>query len=520
MMKRLLPREVIWLCLVLIFTITSFSCISKSPYRITPVAKKTSDLYHEARRADVLGFTPTASLSQGYIRKVDIAKALLDSQEKRELEKDPEEEETLSSDESWFENALDRYSPEIDDVWEEEYQSTYLAPLEDTRLRLVYVDEHIRFENDRGRDYSKGLNLFLSNRSSARLFNRFLITAEPEFSFHENGRNQSQSDDEAFNLRFKELTGAMRFGPAEWTVGRTPLWWGPGRHGSLLLSNNARPFDLVKVGSAGPQLLPGFLEHLGFIQGEVFVARLDSARSVKRPYLAGMRVSSRILPWLELGANRTAQFGGGDRSVTRSTLWEVATAQTENDQDDPGNQIGSIDVRIIVPWETQPFELYSEIGGEDEAGAFFSKRAYLAGLYLPRIGSLDWLELNIEFATTEVSGEPRLWYTNRNYPDGYTFHDQVIGHHMGTDALDIYFELRMKPVEDWSFLISYDYEEHFRQESVTETLQQFRLGVSTKVVDRLEVIAKLGIDLWENFQQIDGQDEQGHFLELGAHWQF
>lgn len=498
-----------------------FSCITVSPHRLTPTVNHEDPLYRDVRRADVLGLVPTSSLSQGVVREVDLARALADSQQERELEVvSGPDDPPPPPDDDWFEGVLERYDAAIEDVWEPEYQATHLQPFERPRLRLIAVDEHVRFENERGRDFSHGLNLFITDRASLRLFDHFLVTAQPEFSLLENGRSQRVDRSEALNVRMQELTAAARFGPVEWTVGRTPLWWGPGRHGSLLLSTNSRPFDLIKVGSAGPQLLPGFLEVLGFVQAEVFLTRLESARSVRRPYLAGMRVSSRLFPWLELGANRTAQFGGGDRSVTRSTLWQVATASTENDDDDPGNQLGSIDARIILSWPVQPVELYTEIGGEDEAGGFFSKRAYLAGLYLPRLGPLDWIELVAEWTTTEVSGEPRLWYTNRNYPDGYTHHERIIGHHVGSDGMDIFLELRLHPVDDWTVLLSYDFEEHFIQDPVTETLHQVRLGVETRAWERLHVGARVGVDLWKNFDQNRGQDERGHFLELSAFWRF
>jgi len=47
---------------------------------------------------------------------------------------------------------------------------------------------------------------------------------------------------EAFNLELE--------------VGRDSLWWGPGYNGALLMTNNARPFDLVKLSNAYPYRIP------------------------------------------------------------------------------------------------------------------------------------------------------------------------------------------------------------------------------------------------------------------------
>ena len=95
-------------------------------------------------------------------------------------------------------------------------------------------------------------------------------------------------------------------GPAAVTVGRLPLWWGPARHGSLLVSNNAAPFDLVRVATAEPHLLPGWLTYLGLLSAEVFLTRLKDERTISKPYFAGVRVHTRVNPYVELGASRTA----------------------------------------------------------------------------------------------------------------------------------------------------------------------------------------------------------------------
>ena len=180
------------------------------------------------------------------------------------------------------------------------------------------------------------------------------------------------------------------------------------------------------------------------------------------PYLWGARLSTRILPGLELGASRTAMFGGGDREVTFCTFWNVLTARGENDPDDPGDQRAALDARVVLPWSVQPVEIYGEMGGEDEAGYFISKKAYLGGIYLPRIGPWHEVELTFEFADTVVPGTPGVWYRNSNYPDdGYTYYGRIIGHHVGTDGTDIYAELRVHPLDDESTLtLSYNYERH------------------------------------------------------------
>ena len=396
-----------------------------------------------------------------------------------------------------------------------------ISPIEDARLRFFYVDETVKFYNEQGREFNQGANFYFSNRSAVKFYERFVITADPEFSVVENKGISNQDTD--INLRFHELNLSTRFGPADITVGRVPLWWGPGRHGSLILSNNARPFDMVKLSTAGPILLPWYFKYLGLIRGETFLTELETSRAVSHPYMWGMRVSSRIFKWLEFGGSRTAMFGGKHRSVDLETIAEVITGSTENDIDDPGNQIATLDARVIIPWSFQPIELYGEIGGEDEAGGFFSREAYLTGFYLPRIGPSNAFEFTFEFTQTAVNHHPRTWYTNKNFPDGYTYYNEIMGHHVGTDGLDLFFELRMHPPilqeRDLSVLLSYDFERHFQLDPVEENLHQIRVALEI-TIKKLKLYGFLQHDEWENFRQVRGKHERGNAIGMGATWEF
>ena len=448
-------------------------CSAVTP-RHTAYARLGGHMLDDARRADALGLTPTATLLSLPITVGQFARTL--------SEGDPRSANPAAlpvaedSDQEWFVQLLEKHESGIEDVWDEsDYHSTFVEPLHEPMFRFAYVDAPVRVYNEQGRRFNRGANFYVSNRVIARLYKKFVLSVEPELGFVEN-RNDP-TDDSDLTLRFQELALSALLGPAEITVGRMPLWWGPGRHGSLLLSNNARPFDMLRTTTA-PQLLPGFLGYLGLVQAELFVTRLERERAVSEPILAGVRVSTRLNPYMEIGACRTAQFGGEGRSVSGQTILNVITARNENDVDDPGNQLASLHARLIVPLSFQPFEVYGELGGEDEAGGFFSDVAYLAGVYLPRIGPWSWVEATFEITDTSASGERRTWYTNGNFPDGYTFRDDIIGHHVGTDGLDVYLGLVFHPQEDFRVHLSYNYEEHFRLDPTVERVHEFRLAAS------------------------------------------
>ena len=511
--------------------------------RHSPTSRIGGRLYRDTRRADVLGLTPGAALSSGSVREGDLARAFSENAPTSKLETattlkeaanpgagdpgsaDPKEigdqRPNSDRDERFLENLRQRYSSLVEDLWSPESPTTWIRPFHDAELRLFYVEEPFSTFNDQGRQLEEGFNLHLSDRAVLRAYDHLLLSAEPELSFIEtedrdvNGRARDQET----TLRFQELSASARWGGGEITVGRMPLWWGPGRHGSLLISNNARPFDMIRLGTGGPQLLPGFLGYLGLVQLETIFTRLEQSRAISDPYLWGMRVSSRVNPYLEIGASRTAQFGGEGRSVSLGTIYNVWRADTENDVDDPGNQLASIDARVIVPWSIQPFELYTEYGGADEANGFLSKEAFIVGLYFPRIGSCDLFELTFEFANTTVSGDREIWYTSRNYPDGYTYHERIIGHHVGTDGLDAFAELRVHACDGLDLSFAVDYEEHFRRAPVLESVFQTRIGIEKRVWKSLWIVARFGVDAWKNVAQQQGDDEIGYGIGIGGRWE-
>lgn len=522
---------------------------AQEPIRHTTRAKLSSQLWRDARRADALGLTPTATLSSAPVSKGDLARGLSDahplSRRGREEEPSPSSggespgrtllvswallpgigawtTAAARSDVEWFERAQERHRARIEDVWEETgCQSTALEPLEELSVEYVYAKRATWFYNQLGREYNPGSNLYLSGRATARLWSAFAFAAEPEFSFLQTSNSDGEGDGTTHGA-FRELSASVRTWVADVEVGRIPMWWGPSRHGSLLLSTNAQPLDVVRVATPGPVLLPGFLGHLGLIRGETFLTRLYDDRAIPRPYLWGARLSTRVLPWLEVGASRTALFGGKGRAVKWRTFWDVWTAHGEDKPEGPGDQRASFDARLVVPWWVQPFELYGELGGEDEAGYLPSKFAHLAGIYLPRIGPWHALELTVEFADTEVSGHPGVWYRNASYPDdGYRYEGRIIGHHVGTDGRDLYAELRVHPFGDeTSITAAYNYEARSWPSSVTEKLHQLRLGLEGRVYRKLWIAGFFERDFWKNYGQVAGASEGGTAFGLAAWWRF
>lgn len=237
------------------------------------------------------------------------------------------------------------------------------------------------------------------------------------------------------------------------TVGREPMWWGPGFRGALLLTDYAPPFDLVRIETSRPWRL----KWIGPASAHAFVTRLEADRkAIPNPYLVGLRFAFRPHPLLEFSLTRTAMFGGEGRPVTADLLWDVIRARGENDQRNPGNQLAGADVMVRVPWRRQPVALYAEWGGEDFARWLPSHPAVIAGVYLPKIfGSSRW-ELRGEYADNAFANVPGVWYQHAIYQSGYSYRGFVIGHPMGTDARTLSVEIDHRITPEWTLSALYD----------------------------------------------------------------
>ncbi len=208
-------------------------------------------------------------------------------------------------------------------------------------------------------------------------------------------------DDESLRLDGSYL--AATAGNWVFGVGAIDRWWGPGWQSSLILSNNARPMPALwfnRKDASAPQ--SDWLKWVGPWQFTVFAGQLEDERAVPEAKMIGMRLTFRPIEGLDIGLSRAIMLGGEGRPENASTFWDAFRGQ-DNSQDgaenDPGNQLGSIDVRYGFGIGQQSMGLYAQMMGEDEAGAFPARKSWLLGT--------DW--------TTQLLKSDQQWfleYTN------------------------------------------------------------------------------------------------------------
>lgn len=404
------------------------------------------------------------------------------------------------------------------------YAESYFKPIREMRLDYVFRDgadssypgtnahQFALLSNRDGLDYGENHNIEVSLSGDARWGRWLLVDWRPLL--------RAQEDDNA-SIRLHQGNVTLGLGPMELSVGRQSLWWGQGRNGSLVLTNNADPFDMVRLTNPSPVILPWIFKYLGGLRFDLFAARFDDDRDVADPYFGGMRIGIKPTSWLEFGLCRTVMFGGEGRpSVGFDDFLTIIGGENLSGAEDTSNSVAAIDLRIRLPflWNA---ELYGELGGEDQADfagflPFFSKKAYLAGLYLPQIDPSGRLSLRLEYTDTSI--DRNVWYRHSQYTSGYTYQQKIIGHAMGGTAKDYFAELEAYLPHGFRMALSLDHQQRSAGDAVTEKHYQPALAIECHYSPELTLRFDYAFDRVENFALQSGDTRNLHMVNAGVNW--
>ncbi|HUG72315.1 MAG TPA: capsule assembly Wzi family protein [Steroidobacteraceae bacterium] len=252
------------------------------------------------------------------------------------------------------------------------------------------------------------------------------------------------------DIRFDGSDITVRWGNWLFSANQMDRWWGPGRDGNLILSNNARPMpalsldrmrslpvDLPVVRLLGPWRFSGFL---GLMENE----RSD----VDRPVFMGMRLSFKPAPIFEFGMSRSAQFCGKGRRCGLRTLGRVLIGRDnvgirglEDPDQEPGNQMAGFDARIVSPFKPLPVAVHAQLIGEDNSSTGIPERylGLFGGEMWFMLGTGSVLRAHVEYANTKVKWynsdvEYDVAYTQTIFHEGYRYRGRNIGHTTDGDS--------------------------------------------------------------------------------------
>lgn len=340
----------------------------------------------------------------------------------------------------------------------------------------------VRFRENRGGEYYvNGVQNQTDVRGWVELSDWAALMVQPKFisNRHLLGIGATNNSD---NFYLREFSLKLIYANIALEAGRGTQWWGPGYHGSLLLTDHAFPMDMIKLGTERPFQLPGFLSGLGDWKVNAFLAQLERNRDFSRARVFGLRISYLPVSWLEFGLNRLTQFGGRGRD--QSFPGVVADAYISEPNQTGGrdvNEQAMADFRLRIPSVPYliPFpagmQLYGEIGTEDKWSQLPlpSRTAFLGGIYIPQVFEGDTMDLRIEYADTDYGRRrhpelSQVWYNSSTYTSGMRHRGFPLGHHMGTDGIDFFVRTTRYLTETLQLGANFNIQERDRGQPIHE----------------------------------------------------
>jgi len=375
-------------------------------------------------------------------------------------------------------------------------------------------DTSLWYNND-GIGCKEGNNIIIDFSTRARVFNILSFYYQPLLT-----KNSKNTDIETHKIYMK-----LNLGLFELQIGKDSLWWGQGYHGTLIMTNNAKPLKFIKISNPTPIHFPWIFSYLGACKGTFFVSKLGKDRVIKEPKLFAIRANFKPHPLLELGGSGIimAEGEGRPKLQLKDILTFIKLEHLYKNGQDAANQIMALDARLRIP-VLRNTEIYCEYGGEDTGGTLLGigDIAYLWGVYVPRVTNDGKTQIRIEYANT-VRREPESgivgWYHHGIWQSGYTNKGFILGHHMGGDSEDIYLQLERYLNDNLRVNFELDCEKRGVDKErqgiyPQETHRQFGTHLSYYVNDKLEVNLKYRYDKISNFNSIKNNNQNNYLAKV------
>jgi hypothetical protein len=405
--------------------------------------------------------------------------------------------------------------------------STYLKPVDEVFFKYIFQTDNpvVRpqnanppthtiypiYNND-GIVYRKQNNFSTELQGEARLWNHFSLYYQPIFKAFE-GEGATVELEKGY-LKAEAVN-------VEVEVGRDSLWWGPGRNGALLLTNNARPFDLVKLSNPQPFHLP----LLGLFKFNLFWSKLDNEQpSIPHPTLHGLHLDFKPHPIFEVGISQIAIFDGeGRTALSFSDYFQILYGNKTQTGKLDSNQQVSVDFSLRWPNMdkylpiARSLKFYGEWGAED-TGVPPDRRAYLFGLFLNDLFLSGRMDFRLEYTNTSPASVPNAWYTHPSYPP--TYHERLFGHHVGSNGEDIFVRLNNYLSTKLQLGVDFNYENHGHMDALKTYSYQWGADVDYWIRDRVNIKGRYILESFNDPDSIAGGDKIHHLFGLEFRWRF
>jgi hypothetical protein len=477
-----------------------------------------------------LGFIHSDMRSTRPWTRMEMGRLILEADEKFQESSNSEEEGKSKGRNEIIKAILDRlkgeFKADIDEVSAASGVSSYLKPIEDVYFHYFYGNHDFDLENDKGQKLGEDSNIRLGFSAHGALWSHIGFYLNPEYRY-----SDGQFGGNDHELKIFEGYAKLEFFNVEIEAGKDTMWWGPGRHGSMILTDNAQPLKLVKLSNPKPVVLPWIFKYLGLFKFQWFWTELERNRAVPNAEFMGFRLNIKPAPFLELGASRTYQLGGrgsGVKGISDLTFsdWVQIIFEGNAGGDLDVNQIAGIDGTLYLnnldQWlrVIKSIEIWGEYYGEDEAGYWIADIGWVAGVKLGDLFLMGRIDLIFEYADNIDPDEGPLWYNNSIYQSGYRYKGEVMGHNMDTEARDYFVRLENYLSPDLILGLDYNRQERLVHQDDRQDIDRVDIDVTWQGIDSLRIETGYRYETIDFPNQAAGDDQDNHILWLFVDYSF
>ncbi|MDE0009664.1 MAG: hypothetical protein OXU36_00885 [Candidatus Poribacteria bacterium] len=277
----------------------------------------------------------------------------------------------------------------------------------------------------------------------------------------------------------------------ELQLGQDTLQWGPGYHDSLLISKNPLAMDMIKLQAKYKSVT--FTAFTGILE--------DMATDINDKYISGHRVEGYFWDRFGFGISEVVVYGnrfepGYLNPVNIYLINEQPISRADGRVDGSGdNVLMSVDMRFRP---VDDFEIYSELMVDDGNPAanfkhWDTKFGILGGIYLTDPFGIPDTDFQAEYAFIN-----QYAYTHVNPVNVYKHFTTPIGHQIGSDADNLWLELRHRWTDRLETVFGYELERH-----------------GSGNIDKEHPTDAPKDDIWT---PLSGITQSEHRLSVGANW--
>ena len=277
----------------------------------------------------------------------------------------------------------------------------------------------------------------------------------------------------------------------ELQLGQETLQWGPGYHDTLLISKNPLAMDMIKLQATYEPIT--FTAFSGVLE--------DMSPDINDKYISGHRIEGYFWNRFGFGVSEVIVYGnrfeaGYLNPVNIYLINEQPISRADGRVPGSGdNVLVSVDMRLRP---IDNFEIYGELMVDDGNPAanfkhWDTKFGILGGIYLTDPLGIADTDFHAEYAFIN-----QYAYTHVNPVNVYKHFTTPIGHKIGSDADNLWLELRRRWTDRLETVFGYELERY-----------------GTGNIDKAHAPDAPKDDVWT---PLSGITESEHRLWVGANW--